>query len=69
VRRLVKPTTPIFALLLATLLQAAPASAHPWRHHVHLACADTAGYYSYRIGWWQTLAYGHVRPHWSVWCR
>jgi hypothetical protein len=60
-------------VLTATLLQVAPGSAHPWRHHVRLAYADPGAYYYYysgcRIGWWQSLAYGHVRPHWGIWCR
>jgi hypothetical protein len=21
-----------------------------------------------RVGWWQTLRYGHVRPHWGTVC-
>jgi hypothetical protein len=22
-----------------------------------------------RVGWWQTLRAGHVRPHWAIRCR
>ena len=69
-KRLATLTVTVLAVLVTVLLQAVPASSNPWRHHVHLAYADTGAYYGgCRIGWWQTLAYGHVRPHWTAWCR
>jgi hypothetical protein len=43
---------------------------------VHHKQHATIAYYDYgpdygpcRIGWWQTLRYGHVRPAWGEWCR
>jgi|HubBroStandDraft_5_1064220.scaffolds.fasta_scaffold348863_2 hypothetical protein len=47
---------------------------HLVRHHRHhniqtayLLPSDELG--NCRIGWWQTLRYGHVHPRWAVWCR
>jgi len=67
----VKPKLAICGLLASILLSVAmplaPAAAQGVRH-AHLAYADT-GYGACRIGWWQTVVYGHVRPHWAVFCR
>lgn len=69
-KRLVNLIAAILAVLTTILVPAGPSSAQPWRHPVHLAYADTGVYYgSCRIGWWQTLWYGHVRPRWAVHCR
>lgn len=41
-----------------------------YAHHLHFASSDVApDYYACRLGWWQTLRYGHVRPLWGVRCR
>lgn len=70
-RQYVRPKLAISGMLAAILLLVAtplaPASAQAWRH-THLANAD-AGYGACRVGWWQTVVYGHVRPHWAVFCR
>ena len=54
----------------------AEASAHPWRnrdgyaYRTRIAYADMApSYAGCRVGWWQGLAYGHVRPRWAAVCR
>lgn len=59
-----------FVLVLAHI---GPASAdgllhrHHGKHHAHVAYTDFIPYYEgCRIGWWQTLRYGHVRPRWGV---
>lgn len=65
----------IGAATCATLLvQIAPGFAEGWhhryKHRAHFAYVQYApDYNACRVGWWQTLRYGHVRPHWSVWCR
>jgi hypothetical protein len=50
--------------------------AHGWLHHhrhhlrhAHSAYADLYSADACRIGWWQTLRYGHIRPRWGAWCR
>ncbi len=60
-------------LLLAAVLQAVPASANGERHHpkryTRITYVDPAHYADYcRLGWWQTLRYGHVRPYWGIRC-
>lgn len=64
-------TLAICAVLLLIGGLTAPASAQPYRHRARYVYADTnANYYpACRVGWWQTVVYGHVRPHWAVWCR
>jgi hypothetical protein len=43
---------------------------HHFRHHTYVAYVESAPYYGpCRIGWWQTLRFGHVRPYWGEWCR
>jgi hypothetical protein len=38
---------------------------HQYKHHpLH----EHLTYRECRVGWWQTLYYGHVRPRWEVWC-
>jgi hypothetical protein len=59
------------------VVQTAPGAAdewgarhHYWHHHyARLAYANYTGYGACRVGWWQTLRYGHVRPVWASWCR
>ena len=68
-RRLTNART-IFALTLVILgMPIKPCSADGWvchhhnRHHPHVAYVESLAYYDgCRIGWWQTLRYGHVRP-------
>lgn len=39
-----------------------PVNQISWNHHVPR--------YEYcRVGWWQTLKYGKVRPRWAMLCR
>jgi len=41
-----------------------------YRHHAPIAYIEAVPYDgNCRIGWWQTLRYGHVRPRWGEWCR
>lgn len=42
---------------------------HHYKHHAHLAYVEYAPDNECRVGWWQTLRYGHVRPRWGAWCR
>lgn len=39
------------------------------KHHAYVAYDYGPDYGPCRIGWWQTLRYGHVRPAWGEWCR
>ena len=76
-KKILISTTTICAVIAGLfLIQIAPAMADEWgphhhfRHHRHLAYVEyvpESG--ACRVGWWQTLRYGHVRPHWAVWCR
>jgi len=64
----------VFVLILASIgAAAADGWIHHHRHHTrhtHAAYADLVPYYrDCRVGWWQSLYYGHVRPRWEVWCR
>jgi hypothetical protein len=76
VTRLLAQASVIGALTGAILiLHIAPSSADGWethhrtRHVVRVAYADTTPDYGVcRIGWWQSLRYGHVRPHWVEFC-
>lgn len=79
-KHFVTQATILGALIAAMLLaQVATGSARSLHHHhkryVYYADADPAPYYSYydyggcRIGWWQGLYYGHVKPHWGTSCR
>jgi hypothetical protein len=64
--------TLIAAICVLTIVAglASPVSAQPYRHRMHVAYADmNPNYPACRIGWWQTVVYGHVRPHWGAWCR
>jgi hypothetical protein len=64
---------------LATVIVLAPVAstaAHEWAHshrykrHTSMTYVQYApAYTTCRVGWWQTLRYGHVRPHWGTWCR
>jgi len=72
VKRFVTLTSAICALTIVIGGLALPASAQPYHHRMHVAYADmnsNSNYPACRIGWWQTLAYGHVRPRWAAWCR
>jgi hypothetical protein len=77
VKRLVTHAAAIWALALVILLvHIAPGSTHGWEyrrhtgHHTHVAYVEAVpDYGACRIGWWQTLRYGHVRPIWGSWCR
>ncbi len=62
--------------MIFVLGSVAGALAHPWNsrdgyaRHMRVAYADMAtSYAGCRVGWWQTLAYGHVRPRWGSVCR
>ena len=70
-RRFAKLLSAICALTMLVGVMTSPAAAQPYRHRARYAYADTnPNYYpACRVGWWQTLAHGHVRPHWAVWCR
>lgn len=57
------------------LVHITPGAADGWVHHRHQYKRQVA-YFEYspdygtcRVGWWQTLRYGHVRPRWGAWCR
>jgi hypothetical protein len=41
-----------------------------WKRYHHTVYSDppTFSNTSCHIGWWQTLRYGHVRPHWGTIC-
>lgn len=40
------------------------------RHHPHLFYAQYVPQPgACRVGWWQSLRYGHARPYWATWCR
>jgi hypothetical protein len=55
---------------------------HHYRHHVYTYVEPLPPYVPYaygyavqppavaycRVGWWQGLSNGHVRPHWGAWC-
>jgi hypothetical protein len=79
VKRILIAAAAIFALVCTILFaQIAPGSAHEWsprhhyKHHRHghmVYAAYVADYGACRVGWWQTLRYGHVRPVWGAWCR
>jgi hypothetical protein len=66
----------IFAVLFAYI---EPGLAHGWLHRHHCKCYTHVAYIAdvepapfstaCRVGWWQTLRYGHVRPRWGAWCR
>lgn len=68
-------TATVSALTLAILLlRVVPGAADGWTHNHHYK--DRVAYVEYapdysacRTGWWQSLRYGHVRPHWGTWCR
>ena len=43
---------------------------HRYRHRVQVTYVAYPAYYTVcRIGWWQTVRYGHVRPRWAEYCR
>jgi hypothetical protein len=77
VKRFLTHASVIGALTLAVLLgHIAPSAAdgysyaHRYRHHVRVAYVPASPYYGEcRIGWWQTLRYGHVHPTWAEFCR
>ncbi len=63
-------------VLLVVATASAPAAADGYerlhyrhRHQARIVYASPAEYGVCRIGWWQGLRYGHVRPHWGAWCR
>ena len=76
-KRIVTQAAAIWALALVILLvHIAPGAAdgvayrHNHRRHAHVTYAEfTPDYGTCRVGWWQTLRYGHVRPVWGTWCR
>jgi hypothetical protein len=41
-----------------------------WKRYRHTVYSEPPGFpnTSCRVGWWQTLRYGHVRPRWSMIC-
>lgn len=64
------------ALTLAMLAaQVAPGAADGWAYHrpykhPHAAYVEAVPDYGVcRVGWWQTVRYGHVRPQWAEYCR
>ena len=69
-KRYLRPVAAVCALTLAILFaHVERGSADGWvryhhtRHHPHVAHVESLAYYDgCRIGWWQTLRYGHVRP-------
>jgi hypothetical protein len=77
VKGVVNQTFTIWTLAFALLLvQIAPGSAHGWAYHHHhwrharMTYAEySSDYGACRVGWWQALRYGHVRPVWATWCR
>lgn len=61
------------ALLALSLVDLAPANTHAdglsirhKRDHHRVADLDDN---RCRLGWWQTLRFGHVRPSWGIRCR
>jgi hypothetical protein len=77
VKRLLAQVSAICAVTFALLcLQVDIGSADGWahyhhyRHHAHVAYVEPDPYDGgWRIGWCQTLRYGHVKPRWGEWCR
>ena len=67
----------LFCALITGLvpIQTAPGAADEWgprphaKRHLHLSYAAYGAEPGLcRVGWWQTLRYGHVRPAWGEWC-
>jgi hypothetical protein len=62
------------ALAIGVLDEAAGAGHHLkmayWQKYRQVAHVDSGipGTIPCRTGWWQTLRYGHVRPHWGTVC-
>ena len=61
------------ALLTVTLAQTEQALAgryqRHYQHHVGVAYTDeTRADRFCRVGWWQSLRFGQVRPYWAVRC-
>jgi hypothetical protein len=59
-------------ILLFVFAHIGSASADDLRHRHHYKRQPHDEHLTYRecrVGWWQTLYYGHVRPRWDVWCR
>jgi hypothetical protein len=78
VKRILTTAAAIWALTFVILLaQIAPGAAdgcvrrdHYRHRHSHVAYVEyVSNYGACRVGWWQTLRYGHVRPRWGTWCR
>jgi len=75
VKRLSTHLSAICVLTMAMLfVQIGIGSADEWGHHHHyrltrVTYVDAPEYGACRVGWWQTLRYGHVRPVWGAWCR
>jgi hypothetical protein len=72
-----KLSSPLQVALLATLAigialpnSASGAERHPISGHQskYRRFADAEAAAPCRTGWWQTLRYGHVRPHWGTIC-
>jgi hypothetical protein len=76
VRRVLTKAAAVGALALLTLsARIVPSMADDWYDHHYKNPAGVAyvqavpDYSACRIGWWQSVRYGHVRPHWAVFCR
>jgi len=61
------------AALIVAALQIGPVAAASRYQRLdarHVAYTDVAtDYYPCRLGWWQSLRFGHVRPQWGTRCR
>jgi hypothetical protein len=60
------------ASLIVATLQIGPVAASRYQplDARRVAYTDAAtDHYLCRLGWWQTLRYGHVRPQWGIRCR
>lgn len=73
-KRLLIVLSVVAAVTTITLAQVDSALARHWcdRHRyrpTYVAWAAGPYYAGCRIGWWQGVVYGHVRPHWGVYCR
>ena len=61
------------AFLTVTLAQTEPALAGRYqrfyKHHVSVGYTNETRADDFcRVGWWQSLRYGQVRPYWAVRC-
>jgi hypothetical protein len=78
VRRVLTKAAAVGALALLMLsARIVPSTADDWSYY-HRYYRNPAGvayvqavpdYSACRTGWWQSVRYGHVRPHWAMFCR